>query len=401
LTTDEAGPRQATRFLLLYALAVAGGSIAYIPFLTILLPVRIDGIARGDSVGALAYATFAGAVAASLGNIAFGWASDRTRSRRPWIAGGLVLSSILLVAFSRVADVTLLVVLLVAWQLGLNMMLGPLFAWAGDCVPDDQKGLLGGLLAFAPAAGAAAGAVVTWPGLAGADGRLWLVAALVAACVAPVLIFGRPRAMPDLMVADDRAGEEAEPVRGRFMEARVVRMWLARLLLQISEAALFAFLYFWFRSVDPGMTDARVARIFGAILAGAVPLALLAGRWADRSGRPFRPMQLAGAISATGLAIMALSQGVASAIAGYVVFGLAASVFLSLHTAQTLRVLPRARNRGRDLGFFNLTNTGPSLAMPWLTLALVPAFGFTGLFVALAVCALAASALLTGLRTGS
>ncbi|WP_120716491.1 MFS transporter [Tsuneonella amylolytica] len=400
MTTEEAGPRQATRFLLLYALAVAGGSIAYIPFLTILLPVRIDGIARGDAVGALAYATFAGAVAASLANIAFGWASDRTRSRRPWIAGGLVLSSILLVAFSRVADVMLLVAMLVAWQLGLNMMLAPLFAWAGDCVPDDQKGVLGGLLAFAPAAGAAAGAVVTWPGLAGADGRLWLVAALVAACVAPVLIFGRPRAMPHLM-ADDCAGEAAEPVRGRFVEARVVRMWLARLLLQISEAALFAFLYFWFRSVDPAMTDARVARIFGAILAGAVPLALLAGRWADRSGRPFRPMQIAGLMSATGLAIMALSQEIASSIAGYLVFGLAASVFLSLHTAQTLRVLPRARNRGRDLGFFNLTNTGPSLAMPWLTLALVPAFGFTGLFAVLAVCALAASVLLTGLRTGS
>ena len=88
MTPDEAGPRQATRFLLLYALAVAGGSIAYIPFLTILLPVRIEEIAGGDAVGALAYATFAGAVAASLANIAFGWADTATTlaTARRWPA---------------------------------------------------------------------------------------------------------------------------------------------------------------------------------------------------------------------------------------------------------------------------------------------------------------------------
>src|SRR3546814_20355748 len=51
-------------------------------------------------------------------------------------------------------DVWTLVGIIIAWQLTLNMMLGPLAAWAGDCVPDDQKGLLGGLLAFSPALGA-------------------------------------------------------------------------------------------------------------------------------------------------------------------------------------------------------------------------------------------------------
>ena len=94
---------------------------------------------------------------------------------------------------------------------------------------------------------------------------------------------------------------------------------------------------------------------------------------------------------------MALSNSLASAIAGYVVFGVAASIFLALHTGQTLRVLPRPANRGRDLGFFNLTNTSPSLVMPWLTIALVPLFGFAGLFAALATCAVVAALLLTTL----
>jgi MFS family permease len=171
-------------------------------------------------------------------------------------------------------------------------------------------------------------------------------------------------------------------------------MWLARLLVQVSEAALFAFLFFWFRAIDPAMTDARVAQIFGLILLGAVPLALIAGRWADRHDRPFAPLAVCAVVAATGLLVMAAAPGLAAALAGYVLFGLSASIFLSLHSAQTLRVLPRPEHRGRDLGLFNLTNTGPSLVMPWLTLALVPAFGFTGLFLVLAGFALAATVLL-------
>lgn len=379
---------QSRRFLWLYALAAAGGAIAYVPFLTILLPMRMTELAGSDDVAWLAYATFAGAVAASFANILSGWASDWTGTRVPWIAAGLVLSCLLLVSFAAAPDVATTLALLVAWQCALNMMLGPLAAWAGDCVPDAQKGRLGGLLAMAPASGAVAGVLVTWPGLAAPEMRLGFIAGLVALCVAPVLLFGRPRRFPEL------TQEAGEPGQSRPARARVVRMWLARLLVQISEAALFAFLYFWFRSIDPTITDALVAQVFGVILLAAVPLAFAAGRWADRNGRPFAPLIAASAVATIGLLVMASAQGLGSALAGYVAFGLAASVFLSLHTAQTLRVLPRPGRRGRDLGYFNLTNTGPSLVMPWLAVALVPEFGFAGLFAALATCALGASWLL-------
>ena len=220
-----------------------------------------------------------------------------------------------------------------------------------------------------------------------------LVAMLVAACVLPAVLAGAPRPFPELM-RDEPAPEEEPTRRPANM---VVRMWLARLLIQISEAALFAFLYFWFRSVDPAMTDANVARIFSVILVASVPLALLTGHLADRYGRPFLPLAIGAAISAVGLVLMALSNSLTSAIAGYVVFGIAASTFLSLHTGQTLRILPRAKNRARDLGIFNLTNTSPSLVMPWLAIGLVPAFGFSGLFIALAACAAMAALLIASL----
>ena len=163
MATDPADPRQTTRFLLLYALAVAGGAIAYVPFLTILLPIQVTGMAGDRDVTWLAYATFAGALAASAANIFFGWLSDRSAVRRPWIIGGLLWSCALLVGFAYITDVVWLIAWLVLWQMGLNMMLSALGAWAGDTIPDRQKGLLGGLLAFAPAAGALSASLITLP----------------------------------------------------------------------------------------------------------------------------------------------------------------------------------------------------------------------------------------------
>lgn len=377
------------RFLWLYALACAGGAIAYVPFLTILFPLLVTRLAGSQDIAWLAYCAFAGAVAASVANIAFGWLSDRTRSRVPWIVAGLVLSSVLLAGFGSAQSMEGAIVLLIVWQVALNMMLAPLTAWAGDCVPDGRKGRLGGLLALSPAAGALAGTLVTLPGLVDPAQRLWVVAALVAACVLPVLVLTRRPELPELM-AD---GGQAMPWGGRWPRRTVARMWLARLLMQLSEAALFAYLYFWLRSLDPALGEARTAQIFGFVLFAAVPAALLAGRWADRRGRPFATLRMAAIAGALGLAVMTFAQTVPVALAGYVLFGVNAGVFLALHTAQTLRVLPRPGRRGRDMGIFNLTNTGPSLIVPWLTLAVVPQLGFGALFAILAVCA-ALSALL-------
>lgn len=372
--------RQSLGFLLLYALASAGGAIAYVPFLTIWLPGRMTELAGSADVQTLGYVTFFGAIAASVGAIGFGWLSDRTQSRRGWVLAGLALTIGLLLAVPLAHGIWSLVAIIIAWQLALNMMLGPLAAWAGDLVPDDQKGLLGGLLAFSPALGGWSGWLVTWPGLVPAESRLIVIALLVATAVLPVLLFGRPRPFPELTAPPKRT-EETGP---RRPSGPAVRMWLARLLVQIAEAALFAYLYFWFRSIDPAMHDNEKARLFGMALTIAIPIALASGRWADRNDRPFLPLVVSSAVSGLGMVGMALATGLDAAKASYLVFGIATTVFLSLHSGQTLRILPRSDRRGRDLGIFNLTNTVPSLIMPWLTISLVPGFGLDALFLLLA-----------------
>ena len=265
------------------------------------------------------------------------------------------------------------------------MMLGPLAAWAADRVPRHRTGFLGGLMALSPALGALSGVIATVPGLADANQRLWLVAAMVAACVTPAILFVRKT--PAVNMAS--AADEGRPTR-RF----AAWMWLARLLVQIAEAALFAYLLLYFRTLDPGVSESTIARLFGAVLAAALPIAILAGRYSDRSARPARPLAICASCSALALLGMSAASNVGQAVAAYILFGLATTVFLSLHSGLTLRVLPDPKHRGRDLGIFNLTNTVPSLIMPWLTILIVPTRGFAGLFVVLAVLASASAALL-------
>lgn len=385
--------RQPGWFLALFALAAAGGAVAYVPLLTVLLPQAIADIQGSEDVAALARVTFLGAAMASLANFAFGIVSDSSRMRRPWIIAGLVLSNALLLVIGEARSVGAIVLLVMVWQVALNMMLSPLMAWAGDCFPDDQKGVLGGALSLSPALGALAGSLVTWAGLVATEARLGLVAVLVSVLVLPAVMLGKGRVQPALMIPAASAAP-AEPERPR--ERIVLRMWAARLLVQVAEGGMFAFLLYWLRSLAPGYPENGAANIFSAVLVCAVPISLLAGRWSDRHGRPILPLVVTALLCACGMLVMAGAPNLPWAIAGYVLFGLAAAVFLALHASQTLRVLPQPQHRGRDLGVFNLTNTVPGMVMPWLTVLLVPQFGYDALFVLFAGLALASAVLLAG-----
>ncbi len=377
--------------MLLYALAWGGGAVAYTPLLTILLPGRVAALAGSEAgIGWLAQIALAGALAASVGSIGFGYLSDITRNRRGLIAAGLVLSCLLLPLIGRAQTLGALIVAIVGWQLALNLMLAPLAAWAGDRVPDRRKGMLGGFMAFAPAMGALSGAIVTQPGLAYGDQRLVLVALIVAACVLPILLFA-PRPADAEPVPKPAATQPSNQSQSRSM---VLRMWTARLAVQVAEATLFAYLLFWLRSLDPAVGENQTARLFSAIMLVSAPLALAAGRWSDRTDRPMLPLAISACFSAAGLLAMAAAGTLNMAMAAYALFGLASAVFLALHASQTLRILLRPERRGRDLGLFNLTNTVPSLIMPWLAIGLIPLFGFEALFLILAVLAIGASLLL-------
>src|SRR3546814_11070293 len=70
------------RFLALYALANAGGVAAFLPLLTLLLPLKVQAAAGDERLVTLTLRALAGAVTARISNLVFGTLSDR-RFERP------------------------------------------------------------------------------------------------------------------------------------------------------------------------------------------------------------------------------------------------------------------------------------------------------------------------------
>ena len=363
------------RFLFLFALANAAGFIAFIPLLTLVLPAKIGALAGDFQIEWLAAASLAGAVAASVANVGFGWASDVIGTRRGWAALGLVLTLASYVAIHFATSALAIVLAVIGYQVALNMLLAPVTAWAADVVPDSDKGLLGGLLAAGPAAGAVAGAIVTLPMIGGQSSQLALICMLVLCLAAPLLALGSASAR---VPAPQPAPIEVR----RYFDFSV--LWIARLLVQIAGAVLFTFLLYYFQGNAVPASQFQVALLSAATLLAAFPLTLALGRISDRIG-PRKPFLFAAVVTAAGgLLIMALQQSLALAMVGYAIFGCATASFLALHSAFSMQLLPSPARYGRDLGVLNLTNTLPNIIAPALAVWLVPGRGFGPLLTLLA-----------------
>ncbi|MBB3475784.1 MFS transporter [Sphingomonas sp. BK345] len=385
-------PARPAWFLLAFALANMGGVIAYLPLLTLLLPLKIHAIAGDARIPLLSLTAILGAVAASAANVLFGWLSDRSVARgggrRRWVAGGLVATAASYVLVASASTAVTIVAAVVLFQVAVNAVLAPLLPIMADEVPDARKGLAAGLIALGnPVAALLSAVLVADEGLADAT-RLAVVPLLAALALLPLL----------LLRGDGGGADETAPATAPLLPRRdLLIAAAARLLMQLATAALSLYLLYVFESIAPGERQLVLARQVGTLLTICyvipLPLALLVGRWSDRVGRRQPFLVAAGLVAVAGLGTMALAAGTTAAAIGFATYSVGSAVFLALHSAFALQLLPDPRRRGRDLGLLNLTNTLPALLGPLLTWTLATPRDFALLLTVLAV--------LTALGTGA
>lgn len=398
MTTDSGSGGAARRgmgFILLVALANAGGVIAFLPLLSLLLPVRIAEIAGEARIGLFTATVIAGALAASIANIAFGWASDRAlargRQRRPWVVLGLILLAASFVAVALAQTPAAIILAIILFQVAVNALLSPMFAIMADEVPGAQMGLAGGLIALGSPLASGVGALMIGLGLAGAGAQLGFVFAAVLICVVPLL---RVPARP--------AAPASDGAPARLLGRDLAIAWTARLLVQIAGNVLSLYLVYYFVSIDPDLSAAKQVGPIGQLMTIAyllpLPVAIFIGRWSDRIGQR-KPFLLAAAtIAAIGLLGLALARDWSIAAPAFALYAMGSSVFLSIHSGFAMQLLPSAKNRGRDLGLINLTNTLPALLGPALAWALATPHDFGPVMLLLAALTLIGGALVLGIR---
>ncbi|TPG15558.1 MFS transporter [Sphingomonas oligophenolica] len=375
--------RRSTGFLLVFALANVGGVIGYLPLLTLLLPLKIEGLAGDAHFGVFTATIVVGAIAASIANIAFGWASDRTLARggerRGWVAGGVLATAISYAVIALAHTPAQIIVAVGLFQVAINMLLAPLFAIMADEIPDPQKGLTSGWLALANPVASGLSAVLVGLVLLGDGARFGVLGVAMVACTMPLLL-ARARAV---------GRRAAATIRPAVARRDLAIAWGSRMAVQVAGNVLALYLLYYFESLEPAMPHGTIAVRVGRLLAIAyalpLPVAVIAGRLSDRIGRR-KPFLLAAAmVAAGGLVAMAIGGNWRLSAAGFALYAVGSAVFLALHAGFAMQLLPDPRHRGRDLGLINLTNTLPALIGPVLAWLLATPSNFAGLMVILAV----------------
>lgn len=395
-----AGARFGRSSIFLYTFAYVGAFLTFIPFFSILLPMKVSLIAPGnDAVRLMSEIATSGAIVASVANIVFGALSDRTwarsGTRRPWIAAGVasVVGAYAFIHLSGTRESLILSVILL--QVAINMLLAPLVAVMADEVPDGQKGRVAALLGTAHPLASLAGALLVTPLFADDWQRYLLLCFLIAMAILPFCIQFR----------EAGCGEGATRESGEADRSfRYLLVWLARLLVQTAGMAVSTYIFlFWMNAgaaLGPPPFEASAQSFIATTIAAgtviAVTLTLVAGRLSDVSGRR-KPFLVAAALAMTvALPALATQSSWAMAVAAYFLFMSGYAIFIALHSAFAMETLPSSAHRGRDLGFLNLTNTIPSLLVPLIILTNRPTL--PSIFTALAGATAFGGLLMTAAR---
>ncbi|MFF7351414.1 MULTISPECIES: MFS transporter [Streptomyces] len=352
----------------------------------------------------LAWVTGAGAVVSLLANPLFGALSDRTTARRgrrtPWIVAGSAGGAVSLLLLARAGGVWSMAAGWCLVQLTLNAAFAAVTAAVPDRVPRLQRGAVGGWLGAAQILG-----VVGGTGLATVAGGVRAGYAACAVCTAAGVL-------PYVLRHEDlRLARQDRPrwswrgfLAGFWLSPRrhpdLGWAWLTRFLINLSNSLVLLYLLYYLRDrlhrPDPGQGVLVLTAVNGLTLVATV---VAGGVWSDRAGRRKPFVVWSGALMAVATAALAGWQTWPGAIVAAAVLGVGFGVFTSVDFALMTDVLPKALDRGKDLGVINVANALPQVAAPALAAPIVTYLGgYRVLYLLAAAIGLAGAALVGRIR---
>ncbi|AVV32546.1 MFS transporter [Halomonas sp. SF2003] len=347
-------------------------------FVALLGPVMVSMVLKAETLSgdSLAITNIVGnvlgvgAIAALIGNVLFGYLSDRTRSRygrrRPWIVGGVLFMALSLYMISLADSVA---VLLIAWfcaQLGANAAFGPFIATLSDQLPRTQYGKASAVIGIAQNVGVLA---ATWLAskLSGDMFLLFMVPAFIG--VAGMLGYA-------LILKDPPSEEPATEFQLKnLLKAFWVNpvkhsdfgyAWLSRFLVIFST-----FLFTTYRLpyvIEHFSSESNAVDIvFNGVLAYTICLVIcgyLAGKISDRLGKRKAFVFASLVIFSIGTYSLIHLDSITQFYIAEALLGAAFGIYTSVDMALVLEVLPNPDQCGKDLGVFNIAGVLPQSLAP-------------------------------------
>ncbi|MEV8015588.1 MFS transporter [Streptomyces sp. NPDC086554] len=390
------------------SLSVANGAIwvGWYGPLQILLAVQAEDLAPAGTSKetVLAWVTGVGAVVSLAANPLFGALSDRTTSRwgrrTPWIVAGTAGGAVSLLLVSAAGSVWTMAAGWCLVQLTLNAAFAAVTAAVPDRVPRLQRGSVGGWLGAAQLLG-----VVVGTGLATvAGGTVAGYAACAVFTVAGVLPYVVRHRDLRLAAADRPPWNWRGFLAGFWLSPRrypdLGWAWLTRFLINVSNSVVLLYLLYFLRDrlhrSDPEQGVLILTAVNGVTMLATV---VVGGAWSDRVGRRKPFVIWSGSLMAVATSLLAVWQTWPGAIVAAAVLGIGFGVFTSVDFALMTDVLPKALDRGKDLGVINIANSLPQVAAPAIAAPIVTYLGgYRVLYLVAAAVGLAGALLVTRIR---
>lgn len=356
-------------FVALYMAAQVGAYIAFIPLLTLLLPLKAEAIDPAGRTQILSQVALWGAFTAGIASVLAGMIGDRTRhwpgGRAIWMVAGLAGTVASYGLIHAAATQTALMTAIVLLQISLNFMLNPLTATLPERVPPRQRGMVASFTGLAYPLSNLFGALAIGMWLTGEAERLIVVVAVTVVMVVPFIVITM-RSTPASRPARRRGVSLAALADRDFLIA-----FGSRLLIQTAVALNVLYLLFFldqetdFRSAIAGV---RIEVIAGMLLAISTVLSVVAGliggRVSDRIGRR-RVLVFGGSwLLATGALTMGLAPTWPGPVVAQAVLGLGIGLYGITDAVLIAEVLPDPENAGRDLGLLNVAVTAAQMLAP-------------------------------------
>lgn len=333
----------------------------------------------------LAIISFIAAMFALITTPLWGALSDRTSTkwgrRTPWIAVGMIIMTIALVATGFAWSLPAMLVSWVVTQAVINAIISPLSAAVPDNVPTTQRGFVSGWWGFAYTLaivlGTALGTVATamWAGMFGIRMGYILCAALFVVLTLPFLF--------------DKWERGVRPhTRERFdfkaflacywVDVRKYPdfgwAWLSRFTVTLSSAIALFYLYYYLQD-NIGLvrddSNAEGLRVADGVLILTVAYAVsvfltvvVAGGWSDKVGRRRIFVVISSVFYVVASMMMAFASDFAVVVVAAVILGLGTGIFTSVDFALVTEVLPSSEDSGKDIGIIHLAVGLPNVLSP-------------------------------------
>jgi MFS family permease len=174
--------------------------------------------------------------------------------------------------------------------------------------------------------------------------------------------------------------------------------WLTRFLASLSIAMGTLYLLYFLRDavhysrLFPGQTAADGLLILILIYTGCVVLtSIVGGVISDRRGRRKMLVTVSGLLMASAALLLAFFETWPTALGAAVLFGMGYGCYIAVDQALITQVLPKARDRAKDLGIINIAIVCPGAIGALIAAPLVSLAGYPALFGATTAVAVAAS----------